>query len=202
VFLWLGQPKLVLHDLAASNAYERIGKLVKVHKPTNSIELQAVAFDAYALEPESAPEKLADVLFCFTLQTLYFHALAQKNQAISLLLKDLMQSQPQASFLTVFEHWKPTASKRSMLDLTLVFAIGSDYLGSDSDLKLRHAIEAQLDAYLVEHALGEVDGGSIGNGSMEVFVTVSCGLRKARELIQAFLRERSFPSPTKITVDE
>lgn len=75
-----------------------------------------------------------------------------------------------------------------------------DGMGTAKDLAKRHRLERRLDNTLGKTGLGQVDGGSIGSGTMEVSCSV-VNFRLAKQIIQADLAETSFADYSRIVND-
>lgn len=88
-------------------------------------------------------------------------------------------------------------SRSRDVEYELVFAC-SDGLGSDADLRLRHEIEEVLGAALEASEKGEVIGGSIGGGEMEVHVRLPTS-RNARAMLTDMIRTNGFQPPKRIS---
>jgi hypothetical protein len=75
-----------------------------------------------------------------------------------------------------------------------------DGMGTAKDLAKRHRLERRLDGTLGKTGMGQVDGGSIGSGTMEVSCSV-VSFRLAKQIIQADLAETSFADYSRIVKD-
>jgi predicted DNA-binding WGR domain protein len=73
--------------------------------------------------------------------------------------------------------------------------------GTEADLEKRHELESKLNEILGWSGLGHVDGGSIGNGTMEVgCVVVDFNITK--EVLETSLQETEFCDYTRIYLPE
>lgn len=73
-------------------------------------------------------------------------------------------------------------------------------LGSDADVRLRHDMESALEGFLQAEGLGEVEGGSIGSGSMEVHFSTRSrkSTSQIEKSVRAFLARAGFPVPSEM----
>ena len=67
----------------------------------------------------------------------------------------------------------------------------------DEEHALRQEIEEHLGDFLNENDLGEVSGGSIGAGTMEVFCEVK-SFAKGKRAILKFLKDNGYPTPISV----
>ncbi|EDP95202.1 hypothetical protein U8527_13370 [Kordia algicida OT-1] len=79
--------------------------------------------------------------------------------------------------------------------LEIVYTV--DGFGSEADLDKRYLLEEKLDQILGWTGLGEVDGGSIGSGTMEVACLV-VDAEIAKKVIQKELENTEFADYTQI----
>ena len=75
-----------------------------------------------------------------------------------------------------------------------------DGMGTAKDLAKRHRLEKRIDNTLGKMGLGQVDGGSIGSGTMEVSCSV-VNFRLAKQIIQADLTGTTFADYSRIVND-
>jgi hypothetical protein len=79
----------------------------------------------------------------------------------------------------------------------LMIEYGIEGMGSESDLRKRHALEERMNETLGWSGLGACDGGSIGSGTMEVCNFV-VDFDLARKVIEADLAGTEFADYTRI----
>ena len=78
---------------------------------------------------------------------------------------------------------------------------GSSPFGTKEDLELRQEMQRALDDFFEREGGGEVEGGQIGAGSMEIFVVVD-DPNSMKPRILEFLAERGYPQPTRFFVED
>ena len=76
-----------------------------------------------------------------------------------------------------------------------------DGMGTAKDVAKRHRLEKRLDDALGKTGMGQVDGGSIGSGTMEVSCSV-VSFRLAKQIIQADLAGTTFADYSKIVNED
>ena len=79
----------------------------------------------------------------------------------------------------------------------LVIEYQVDGHGTKEDLEKRHMLEGKMDELLGWRGLGHCDGGSIGNGTMEVLCFV-VSFDIAKNIIESELKNTEFSNYTKI----
>lgn len=196
---WLnGSAKLFTSFSACDAGFFRGDEpLLKYDKKHHAWFLQSISFDV-AHVPLQDASRTAVVLFGFTLQTLLWQAKKSKCADVSEVVGRKLEIMNVGDYLARFKKSKKNESSTKSNGVEVVFRTDTKSLGSEEDLKLRHEIETCLDKFLQARDLGEVDGGSIGGGTMEVFCTVNVPLKECKQLVTAFLEESGFPKAVTI----
>ncbi len=84
-------------------------------------------------------------------------------------------------------------NEQSFLEIEFVI----DGFGTDDDLEKRHKLEEHLDELLAWTGLGNVDGGSIGSGTMEIGCVV-VDYEIAKNIIEENLKNTEFKDYSRI----
>jgi|GEM_PF-7075432 len=201
-FEWLGKPTYFHSSYWASNMFTNSRTGIKIYKKRGSIALPLIAFDAETLQSDTYPEQTAEFLFGVTLHFLLKHAKKIGDSVFASKINNELVRYDLLDCMKVFPVVPRITKAERTTDVTITFTIGEEPLGSEEEYSIRHDIEEQLDVFLQAENLGEVEGGSIGGGIMEVHIALKGTLKNAKPRIVSFLAEHGFPMPLSITKDE